>query len=198
VDRPRRAPDWVVDQVFDLFDKLGATESNWISRLFTPRLNGIAGLALDKMAPDMTSLFETIVDKVAPPEADINGPFQMQISSLDYNSYVGVIGIGRISAARSRPTPGGSSSTTMATSVTAASCRSWATIGLQRVEVPEAQAGDIVCVTGMEGLKISDTMCDPQNVEALPPLSVDEPTVSMTFQVNIRRSPAGRQVRHHA
>ncbi|HEX6591572.1 MAG TPA: translational GTPase TypA [Moraxellaceae bacterium] len=193
VDRPSARPDWVIDQVFDLFDKLGATDEQLdFPIVYGSGLNGIAGLELDALAPDMTPLFETIVDKVAPPQADVDGPFRMQISSLDYNSYVGVIGIGRIQRGKVK-------TNTPVTIVDREGKKRNGRIlqimgysGLTRVEVPEAQAGDIVCVTGMEGLQISDTLCDPQNVEALPALSVDEPTVSMTFQVN--NSPfAGRE-----
>ncbi|MDQ8036967.1 MAG: translational GTPase TypA [Pedobacter sp.] len=193
VDRPSARPDWVIDQVFDLFDKLGATDEQLdFPIVYGSGLNGIAGLELDKLAPDMTPLFETVVDKVAPPDADVDGPFRMQISSLDYNSYVGVIGIGRIQRGKVK------TNTPVVIVDREGKKRNGRILqimgysGLTRVEVADAQAGDIVCVTGMEGLQISDTLCDPQNVEALPPLSVDEPTVSMTFQVN--NSPfAGRE-----
>ncbi len=193
VDRPSARPDWVIDQVFDLFDKLGATDQQLdFPIVYGSGLNGIAGLELDKLAPDMTPLFETIVDKVSPPDADVDGPFRMQISSLDYNSYVGVIGVGRIQRGKVK------TNTPVVIVDREGKKRNGRILqvmgyhGLTRVEVPDAQAGDIVCVTGMEGLQISDTLCDPQAVEALPPLSVDEPTVSMTFQVN--NSPfAGRE-----
>ncbi len=193
VDRPSARPDWVIDQVFDLFDKLGATDEQLdFPIVYASALNGVAGLAADDLATDMTPLFQSIVDNVEPPEVDVNGPFQMQISSLDYNSYVGVIGIGRI-------VRGSVKTNTQVTIIDREGKKRNGRIlqvmgyhGLTRIEVPEAEAGDIVCVTGMEGLQISDTLCDPQNVEALPPLSVDEPTVSMTFQVN--NSPfAGRE-----
>lgn len=193
VDRPSARPDWVVDQVFDLFDKLGATDEQLdFPIIYGSGLNGIAGLELDKLAPDMTPLFETVIDKVAPPEGDPDGPFQMQISSLDYNSYVGVIGVGRITRGRVK------TNTNVVIVDSDGKKRNGRVLqimgysGLNRVEVPEAEAGDIICVTGMEGLKISDTLCDPQNVEGMKPLSIDEPTVSMTFQVN--NSPfAGRE-----
>ncbi|HEX5362187.1 MAG TPA: translational GTPase TypA [Fluviicoccus sp.] len=185
VDRPGARPDWVIDQVFDLFDKLGATEEQLdFPIVYASALNGIAGLSLDTMAEDMTPLFQSIIDRVSPPEVDAEGPFRMQISSLDYSSYVGVIGIGRIQRGKVK-------TNTNVVIVDKDGKRRNGRIlqimghhGLQRVEVPEAQAGDIICVTGMEGLNISDTLCDPMNVEALPALSVDEPTVSMTFQVN--------------
>ncbi|MDF2447392.1 MAG: GTP-binding protein TypA, partial [Moraxellaceae bacterium] len=193
VDRPSARPDWVIDQVFDLFDKLGATDEQLdFPIIYGSGLNGIAGLELDKLAPDMTPLFETVVDKVAPPEGDPNGPFQMQISSLDYNSYVGVIGIGRITRGKVKTNSQVVIVDREGKKRNGRILQIMGYSGLTRVEVPEAGAGDIVCVTGMEGLQISDTLCDPQNVEALPPLSVDEPTVSMTFQVN--NSPfAGRE-----
>ena len=193
VDRPSARPDWVVDQVFDLFDKLGATDEQLdFPIVYASALNGVAGLSPDDLSADMTPLFQSIVDNVDPPEVDVNGPFQMQISSLDYSSYVGVIGIGRI-------VRGSVKTNTQVTIIDREGKKRNGRIlqvmgyhGLTRIEVPMAEAGDIVCVTGMEGLQISDTLCDPQNVEALPPLSVDEPTVSMTFQVN--NSPfAGRE-----
>ncbi|MFD0950735.1 translational GTPase TypA [Paraperlucidibaca wandonensis] len=193
VDRPSARPHWVMDQVFELFDNLGATDEQLdFPVVYASGLNGISGYEADKLGTDMTALFQTIIDRVAPPQVDVDGPFQMQISSLDYNSYVGVIGIGRITRGRVK-------TNTQVTIVDSEGKKRNGRIlqimgyhGLNRVEVPEADAGDIICVTGMEGLGISDTLCDPQCVEALPLLSVDEPTVSMTFQVN--NSPfAGRE-----
>lgn len=185
VDRPGARPDWVIDQVFDLFDRLGATDEQLdFPVVYASALNGIAGLAVDEMAADMTPLFQTIVDRVKCPQVDTDGPFQMQISSLDYSSYVGVIGIGRIQRGKVK------TNTNVVILDKDGKKRNGRILqimgyhGLQRVDVAEAGAGDIVCVTGMEGLNISDTLCDPQNPEALPALSVDEPTVSMTFQVN--------------
>ncbi len=193
VDRPGARPDWVMDQVFDLFDNLGASDEQLdFPVVYASGLNGIAGREVDKLAPDMTPLFETIVDIVEPPSVDTDGPFQMQISSLDYNSFVGVIGIGRIQR--------GSISTNTPVTVIDKDGKTrngrilkiMGYHGLDRVDVDSASAGDIVCITGIDALNISDTICDPKNVEALPPLSVDEPTVSMTFQVN--NSPfAGRE-----
>ncbi|REH40062.1 GTP-binding protein [Paraperlucidibaca baekdonensis] len=193
VDRPSARPHWVMDQVFELFDNLGATDEQLdFPVVYASGLNGISGYEADKLGDDMTALFQTIIDRVSPPAVDPTGPFQMQISSLDYNSYVGVIGIGRV-------TRGSVKTNTPVVIVDSEGKRRNGRIlqvmgyhGLNRVEVPEAEAGDIICVTGMEGLGISDTLCDPQCVEALPLLSVDEPTVSMTFQVN--NSPfAGRE-----
>ncbi len=185
VDRPGARPDWVIDQVFDLFDSLGATEEQLdFPIVYASALNGIAGLSIDTMAEDMTPLFETVVEKVTPPQVDSEGPFQMQISSLDYSSYLGVIGVGRIQRGKV------STNTPVVIVDKEGNKRNGRVLkimgyhGLDRVDVDAAQAGDIVCVTGMDGLNISDTLCDPQNVEALPALSVDEPTVSMQFQVN--------------
>ena len=193
VDRPGARPDWVVDQVFDLFDRLGATEEQLdFPIVYASAIQGISGLDHEDMAGDMQPLFQTILDKVPPPQVDTDGPLQLQISALDYNSYVGVIGVGRIKRGRLKPNTqvtvvGGDGKTRNGRVL-----QVMGYLGLERVEVAEAEAGDIVCVTGIEGLNISDTLCDPSAVEALPPLTVDEPTVSMTFQVN--DSPfAGRE-----
>lgn len=185
IDRPGARPDWVVDQVFDLFDKLGATDEQLdFPIVYASALNGIAKLNLKDEATDMSALFQTIIDKVHPPKVDNTGPFQMQISSLDYSNYVGVIGIGRVSRGKVR--------TNMPVTVIDKEGKTrngrilqvLGYLGLKRVEVPEASAGDIICITGLEDIFISDTLCDPNKVEALPPLTVDEPTVTMTFQVN--------------
>ena len=185
VDRPGARPDWVMDQVFDLFDNLGATDEQLdFPVVYASALNGIAGLDHEDMAEDMTPLFEAIVKHVHPPRVDPEGPLQMQISALDYNSYVGVIGVGRITRGRLK------TNTAVKVIDSHAGLRSGRVLqiivyhGLERVEVAEAEAGDIVCITGLDQLNISDTLCDPNCVEALPALSVDEPTVSMTFQVN--------------
>ncbi|NND66409.1 MAG: translational GTPase TypA, partial [Halioglobus sp.] len=185
VDRPGARPDWVVDQVFDLFDRLGATEEQLdFPVVYTSAIEGIAGLDHDAMAPDMQPLFETVVQQVPAPEVNSQGPLQMQISALDYSSYVGVIGVGRITRGELKPN-------TQVMVVPADGdgrkgrvLQVMGYLGLERVDVQSAEAGDIVCVTGIDGLNISDTLCDLENPEALPPLSVDEPTVSMTFQVN--------------
>ena len=193
VDRDGARPDWVVDQVFDLFDALGANESQLdFPVVYTSAVLGIAGRDPEQMASDMTPLFEAIEACVPAPEVDADGPLQLQISALDYSSYVGVIGVGRV-------TRGQLSTNTQVTIVGREGTTRPGRIlqvmgyeGLERVEVPSAQAGDIVCVTGIDGLLISDTLCDPAKPEALPALTVDEPTVSMTFQVN--DSPfAGRE-----
>lgn len=185
VDRPGSRPDWVMDQVFDLFDRLGATDEQLdFPVIYASALNGIAGHDPDNLAEDMTPLFEMITEKVPVPEVDINAPFQMQISALDYNSYVGVIGVGRI-------TRGTVKSGQQIVLVDSENKQRKAKIqqvmghlGLERVEVQEAKAGDIVCITGVDKLNISDTLCDPEHPEMMIPLTVDEPTVSMTFQVN--------------
>lgn len=185
IDRPGARPDWVMDQVFDLFDNLGASDEQLdFPVVYASAINGIAGLDVNDMAEDMTPLFQTIVDVVEPPKVDADGPFQMQISSLDYNSFVGVIGIGRIQRGSVK------TNTPVVVLDKEGNKRNGRILqvmgyhGLERIEVPEASAGDIVCITGIDALNISDTLCDPKNPEALPPLSVDEPTVSMTFQVN--------------
>ncbi|MGE0079811.1 MAG: translational GTPase TypA [Thiohalomonadaceae bacterium] len=185
VDRPGARPDWVVDQTFDLFDRLGATDEQLdFPIVYASGLNGFAGLTADVRDGDMTPLFETIVKHVPAPDVNVDGPFQMQVSSLDYNSYVGVIGIGRIARGKVK------TNTPVVVLDREGKRRNGRILqimgfhGLDRVEVPEARAGDIIAFTGMEELNISDTLCDPQAVEQLPPLTVDEPTVSMTFQVN--------------
>jgi GTP-binding protein len=192
IDRPGARPNWVLDQTFDLFDRLGATEEQLdFPVIYTSALQGYAGLDPDVRSGDMTPLFEAIVKHVPAPAVDADGPFQMQVSQLDYNSYVGVIGIGRV-------TRGRITSNSPVVIVDRDGKRRngrllqiLGFLGLERIEVPEAQAGDIIAFTGIEELFISDTLCDPKAVEALPPLVVDEPTVSMTFQVN--NSPfAGR------
>ena len=193
VDRPGARPNWVVDQVFDLFDTLGATEEQLdFPVIYASAINGVAGEDFEDMAADMSPLFQAIVDKVAPPEVNADGALQLQISALDYNSYVGVIGVGRIT--RGVLTP----NTTVAVVDRRGQSRNGKVLqvmgylGLERIEADRAEAGDIVCVTGIDTLNISDTLCDPAAPEALPALTVDEPTVSMTFQVN--DSPfAGRE-----
>jgi len=185
IDRPGARPDWVLDQTFDLFDRLGATDEQLdFSVVYASALNGYASLDPDELSDNMTPLFETIVSQVSPPAVDPSGPFQMQVSSLDYNSYVGVIGIGRITRGRVKTNTAVTLIDIDGNRRNARILQIFGFLGLERVEVPEAEAGDIIAFTGIDGLNISDTLCDPANVEALPPLTVDEPTVSMTFQVN--------------
>ena len=185
IDRPGARPDWVMDEIFDLFDRLGATEEQLdFPVIYASALNGIAGNDPDEMADDMTPLFQMIVDHVQPPAVEIDGPFQMQVSALDYDSFVGVIGVGRITRGRLKP---GTDVQLIDIDGKVRKGRIQQVKGfhgLNRVDVPEATAGDIVCISGIDGLNISDTLCAVGNVEALPPLTVDEPTVSMTFQVN--------------
>nr|WP_255771891.1 translational GTPase TypA [Microbulbifer guangxiensis] len=185
IDRPGARPDWVMDQVFDLFDSLGATDEQLdFPVVYASALNGIAGLDDTDMAEDMTPLFQMIVDKVEPPKVDRSGPFQMQISALDYNSYVGVIGVGRITRGTLKPNQQVVVLDREGNSRKAKVLQVMGYLGLERMEVEQASAGDIVCITGVGELNISDTLCDPEKPEALPALTVDEPTVSMTFQVN--------------
>lgn len=193
IDRPEARPHWVIDQVFDLFDRLGATDEQLdFPIIYASALKGYATTDLNVPSSDMTPLLQLIVDRVPPPPVNINGTFQMQISALDYSSYVGSIGIGRIKS--------GTAKTNMQITLINKEGQTrkgrilqvFTHLGLERKEVSEAYAGDIIAVTGIDDLKISDTLCDPNNVEALPALSVDEPTVVMTFQVNT--SPfAGRE-----
>jgi len=185
VDRPGARPDWVMDQVFDLFDNLGATEEQLdFPVIYASAINGQAGTDPDNLADDMTPLYQMIVDSVPVPDVDPEGTFQMQVSALDYDSYVGVIGVGRITR--------GSLSPNQQVVIKSADGKERkgkvlnvkGYHGLARVDTDKASAGDIVCINGIDGLSISDTLCDPTCVEALPALSVDEPTVSMTFMVN--------------
>ncbi|WPC73988.1 translational GTPase TypA [Vibrio porteresiae] len=185
IDRPGARPDWVMDQVFDLFDNLGATDEQLDFKVvYASALNGWASTEEGVTGENMEPLFQTIVDVVNAPDVDPNGGLQMQISQLDYSSYVGVIGVGRVTRGTVRPNQ-------QVTVISADGKKRNGKVGtvlgylgLQRFEDELATAGDIVAITGLGELKISDTICDVNNVEALPPLSVDEPTVTMTFQVN--------------
>ena len=193
IDRPGARPDWVLDQTFDLFDRLGATDEQLdFPVIYASGLAGYAGLEPEVREGDMTPLFDAIVEHVPAPQVDVDGPFQLQVSSLDYNSYVGVIGIGRITRGRVTPNTAVTLIDRHGNTRNGRMLQILGFLGLERVEVAEATAGDIIAFTGIDGLNISDTLCDPAHPEALPPLSVDEPTVSMTFQVN--NSPfAGRE-----
>lgn len=185
VDRNGARPDWVVDQTFELFDRLGATDEQLdFPVIFASGLAGYASDDADARDGDMNPLFEMVVKHVQPPDVDVDGPFQMQVSALDYNSYVGVIGIGRITRGKVK-----TNSQVVILDVEGKKRNGRILqingfMGLERVEMPDAQAGDIITFTGIEVLNISDTLCDPATPEILPPLLVDEPTVSMTFQVN--------------
>ncbi|MEX2499961.1 MAG: translational GTPase TypA [Wenzhouxiangellaceae bacterium] len=185
IDRPGARPDWVVDQTFDLFDKLGASDEQLeFPIIFASALNGYAGLTPDITDGDLTPLYQALIEHVPPPNVDSAGPFQMQISSLDYSSYVGLIGVGRINRGRVKP------GQTVAIVDREGKKRSGKVMqvlgfkGLHRDEVESAEAGDIVGISGIADIGISETLCDPAKVEGLPPLTVDEPTIHMTFQVN--------------
>jgi len=185
VDRPGARPDWVLNQTFDLFDRLGATNEQLdFPVVYASALHGYAGLEPDVRSGDMVPLYESIMKNVHAPKVDPDGPFQMRISQLDYSSYVGLIGIGRIQRGKVR--------TNMQVAVVDREGKKrqgrvlqvLGFMGLERKEVPEAQAGDIVAISGVEALSIADTICSPDAPEGLPVLTVDEPTISMTFQVN--------------
>ena len=185
IDRPGARAHWVLDQTFDLFDKLGATEEQLdFPVVYASALNGYAGDNPDVREGSMDYLFQTIVEKVHPPVVDREGGFQMQISQLDYNSYVGVIGIGRIQRGSVKTNSPVVVVNRDGTQRNARLLQVFGFNGLERVEVPQANAGDIIAFTGIDALEISDTICSPDAIEALPPLTVDEPTVTMTFQVN--------------
>lgn len=185
IDRPGARPDWVVDQVFDLFDKLGATDEQLdFPIVYASALQGYATLDLDKPSQDMLPLIDTIIKNVSPPKVDASGPFQMQISTLGYSSYVGAIGIGRITRGKAKPNMPITIIDREGKTRNGRILQVLGYLGLDRQPVDEAEAGDIIAITGIENLRISDTLCDPTAVEMLPSLSVDEPTVAMTFQVN--------------
>lgn len=185
IDKPGARPDWVIDQVFELFDRLGATDEQLdFPIIYASAINGYANDDDQKREGDMTPLFEAIVKNCPAPDVDLDGPFQMQISNLDYNSYVGAIAVGRITRGIIKP-----NQQVMVMKYDGEEHKAriglvYGYMGLERLEVKEARAGDIIAITGIEAPNVSDTLCDPENMESLPPLSVDEPTVSMTFQVN--------------
>ena len=185
VDRDGARPHWVIDEVFDLFDKLGANDTQLdFPVIYASALEGTSGLEVEELSESMEPLFETIVEKVPSPKVTVDAPLQMQISALDYSSYVGVIGIGRITRGRASSNQQVIIIDREGNERKGKILQVKSHLGLERIDVEEALAGEIVCITGIEGLKISDTLCDPTLVEAMPALSVDEPTISMTFQVN--------------
>lgn len=185
IDRPGARPDWVVDQTFDLFDRLGATDEQLdFPIVYASALNGYAGLDASVTGGNMDPLFETIVERVSPPKVDLDGPFQMQVTSLDYNTYVGVIGVGRIQRGTIKPNMPLVIVNREGVERKGRMLQVFGFHGLERVEVQEARAGDIIAFTGIEKLEISDTLCHPDKIELMTPLTVDEPTVTMTFQVN--------------
>jgi GTP-binding protein len=193
IDRPGARPDWVLNQTFDLFDKLGASDEQLdFPVVYASALNGYAAREPDVAEGDLTPLFETLVEHVPPPKVDPDGAFQMQISSLSYSSYVGLIGVGRVKRGRVRPNQAVTVVDREGGTRSGRILQVLGFKGLKREEVEEAVAGDIIAVSGVDGIAISDTLCDPSRVEGMPALSVDEPTIHMTFQVN--DSPfAGRE-----
>ena len=185
IDREGARPDWVLNEVFDLFDRLGATDEQLdFPVIYASALEGRAGLEVDTMEDNMQSLFQLIVDNVPPPQVDRDGPFQLQISALDYSPYVGVIGIGRITRGKARTNQPITVVDREGATRKAKIGQVKTYLGLELVDAEEAEAGDIICITGIDELNISDTLCDPDTPEPLPALTVDEPTVTMTFQVN--------------
>jgi GTP-binding protein len=185
IDRPGARPNWVVDQTFDLFDRLGATEEQLdFPVIYTSALNGYASLDPEAREGNMDPLFQIITERVPAPAVDPEGPFQMQISQLAYSSYVGIIGIGRIQRGRARTNMPVVAIDREGKKRQGRILQVLGFLGLERIEVPEANAGDIVAITGVEGISISDTLCAPDFPEALPTLTVDEPTISMFFCVN--------------
>lgn len=185
IDKPGSRPSWVMDQVFDLFDNLGATDDQLDFKVvYASAINGWASLEEDVVGTDMTPLFQTIIDQVPAPNADIEGAFQMQISQLDYSAYLGVIGVGRITRGSVKPNQQVTIQGANGKIHNGRVGKVFSYLGLDRHESELAEAGDIIAISGLGELKISDTICCPTEVEALPPLSVDEPTVTMTFQVN--------------
>jgi len=185
IDRPGARPDWVIDQVFDLFDNLGATDEQLdFPVVYASAINGWATLDYNEPKTDINDLFAAIVEHVAPPAVELDGDTQLQVSQLDYSSYLGIIGIGRIKRGTLKPNQQVTILGADGSKRNAKVGQVFGYLGLERIEATEANAGDIVAFTGLGELKISDTICAPTNLEALPALQVDEPTVTMTFQVN--------------
>ena len=185
IDRPGSDPDRAIDQVFELFDNLGGSDEQLdFASIYASAINGVAGLELDAIADDMSPLLDMIVEQVPPPAVDESGPFQMQISSLDYSTYEGVIGIGRITRGRVERNQQVMVVDREGLERKGKVMNIYRHSGLERLEASEALAGDIICLTGIDKINISDTLCAPDTVEALPPLTVDEPTLTMMFCVN--------------
>jgi GTP-binding protein len=193
IDRDGARPHWVLDQTFELFDRLGASDRQLdFPVVYTSALRGFASLASDAAGGDMTPLFEAIIAHVPAPDVEPDGPLQLQVSSLDYSSYVGVLGIGRVSRGVVRAASSVAVVSRDGTRRNAAIGELYGFDGLKRVPIDEAGAGDIVVFSGIDDISISDTVAARETPEALPPLVVDEPTISMTFQVN--KSPfAGKE-----
>ena len=185
IDRDEARPGWVLDQTFDLFDRLGATDAQLdFPVIYASALRGFAGLDSTVRDGDMQPLFKTIVEHCPPPDVDVDGPLQLQVTLLDYSSYVGAIGIGRIKRGTIKR---GMTVTVVSREGKQRSEKITQILGfhgLTRIEVESAGAGDIVAFAGIAEPKVSDTLCDPATVEPLPSLTVDEPTISMTFEVN--------------
>ncbi len=185
VDRPGARPGWVVDQTFDLFDKLGATDAQLdFHVIYASALQGWASVDAIQQQPDMSALFEAIMKYVPEPQADIDGPLQLQVSTLDYNSYVGRIGIGRIRRGTVKPGQNVALRYGDEDRGTGKIAQVLAFQGLERASVQSAGAGDIVAITGLPDVNIGITVCDVENAQGLPPIAVDEPTLQMNFQVN--------------
>ena len=185
IDKPGARPDWVIDQVFELFDNLGATDEQLdFPIVYASAINGYASLDDSVREGDMTALFEAIVEHCPVPDVDPEGPLQMQVSNLDYNSYVGAIAVGRVKRGKIKPNQQVTVIKHDGREMKAKIGLVYGYMGLQRHEVPEASAGDIIAITGIDAPNVSDVICHPENVEPMPKLAVDEPTVSMTFQVN--------------
>ncbi|MCK6370532.1 MAG: translational GTPase TypA [Gammaproteobacteria bacterium] len=193
IDRDGARPDWVLDQTFDLFDRLGATDRQLdFPVIYASALRGYAGSTPDIREGDMTPLFRAIIEHVPPPEVDTAGPLQLQVSSLGYDAYVGVLGVGRVSRGTATANTPVSVASADGTVRPARLMDLYGFLGLERQRIDQARAGDIVAFSGIDSLHISDTLCDRNYPQALPPLRVDEPTISMTFQVN--KSPfSGRE-----
>ena len=185
VDRQGARPDWVIDEVFELFDNLGASDNQLdFPIVYTSALRGTSGLELERQNNNMNAIFSMIIEKVPSPKVELNKPLQMQISALDYDSYVGVIGIGRITRGEAVRNQSVAVVNSERNITKAKILQVKSHLGLERVDVESAAAGQIICISGIEGLQISDTICDPSCIEPMPPLTVDEPTITMTFQVN--------------
>tara|TARA_B100000686_G_C16789422_1_gene977584 strand:- start:399 stop:2225 length:1827 start_codon:yes stop_codon:yes gene_type:complete len=185
IDRDGARPSWVVNEVFDLFDNLGGSEEQLdFPVIYTSALQGVAGSEEEELGADMLALFKAIVEKVPPPKVEVDAPLQIQISALDYSSYVGVIGIGLVTRGTVKPNQQVVVIDRNGYERKGKILKVQSHLGLERIEVDAANAGEIVCITGIENLKISDTLCDPALIEPLPALTVDKPTISMTFQVN--------------
>lgn len=185
IDRDGARPDWVIDEIFDLFDKLGATDEQLdFPIIYASAMNGYASLEDTVTDGDMTPIFDAIINQVPPPEADTEGGFQMRVSSLGYDNFKGVIGVGRINRGKITNNTPITLIDSEGKTRNGRILQIYTFLGLEKIETDSAQAGDIVAITGIDDLNISDTICDPQNVESMPAITVDEPTMSMMFQVN--------------